>query len=131
MSAPYHTDCWGLVTFIFHLFGFGIIGGVVGVAGIIIIEAVCILLRWGQLLSIFEGLLANSYIYQLVLDNKTSWRYKVLKLLKSQTFRGLIPGLGSGIVNFKKRDRTRYQYCSLKKTRPDSVSVLFIFKKQA
>ena len=131
MSAPYHTDCWGLVTFIFHLFGFGIIGGVVGVARIIIIEAACILLRRGQLLSIFEGLLANSYIYQLVLENKTSWRYKVLKLLKSQTFRGLIPGLGSGIVNFKKQDRTRYQYCSLKKTRPDSVSVLFIFEKQA
>ena len=141
MSAPYHTDCWGLVTFIFHLFGFGIIGGVVGVAGIIIIEAVCILLRRGQLLSIFEGLLANSYIYQLVLDNKTSWRYKVLKLLKSQTFRGLIPGLGSGIVKtwpdsvsvlFTQKNKTRLGIgiVHFRKTSPDLVLVSFNFKKQ-
>ena len=156
MSAPYHTDCWGLVTFIFHLFGFGIIGGVVGVAGIIIIEAVCILLRRGQLLSIFEGLLANSYIYQLVLDNKTSWRYKALKLsqdsfLVSDSSRWSLGLLGVWYrvsvpvsLILKKRDRTRYRYRSLKKhetrlgigidhfkkTRPDSVSVSFNFKKR-
>ena len=80
MSAPYHTDCWGMVKFIFHLFGFGTIGGVVGVSGITIIETLFILLCSGQLSSISVGLLANSYIYQLVLDNKTSRRYKALKL---------------------------------------------------
>ena len=69
-----------MVKFIFHLFGFGTIGGVVGVAGITIIEALFILLWSGQLSSIPVGLLANSYIYQLVLDNKTSRRYKALKL---------------------------------------------------
>ena len=133
MSTPYHTDCWGLVTFIFHLFGFGIIGGVVRVAGIIIIKALCILLRRGQLLSIFEGLLANSYIYQLVLDNKTSRRYKALKLsqdsflvsVSSQTFRGSIPGLGFGIVNLKKnKTGLGIGIVQLQKTRSKSVSVL-------
>ena len=69
-----------MVKFIFHLFGFGTIGGVVGVSGITIIETLFILLCSGQLSSISVGLLANSYIYQLVLDNKTSRRYKALKL---------------------------------------------------
>ena len=64
--------------------------------------------------------------------------------LKSRTFRGSRPSLGSGIVNFKKRDRTRYRYRSpkkietglglgivnFKKTRPDSVSVSFTLKKR-
>ena len=72
------VNCSGKL--VFHLFGFGTIGGLVGVAGITIIEALFILLWSGQLSSIPVGLLANSYIYQLVLDNKTSRRYKALKL---------------------------------------------------
>ena len=152
MSAPYHTDCRGLVKFIFHLFWFGTIGGV---AGITIIEALFILLWSGQLSSIPVVLLADSYIYQLVLDNKTSWRYKALKLSQdsflvsvsshwSLVLLGVrdqvsVPvsftkknetGLGIGIVqfqktrpdsvslsfNFKKRDQTRYRYCSTSKS---------------
>ena len=127
MSAPYHTDCWGLVKFIFHLFGFGTIGGVVGVSGITITETLFILLCSGQLSSMCVGLLANSYIYQLVLDNKTSRRYKALKLsqdsflvsvssrwslgLLGVRYRVSVPvsltfknenGLGIGIVHSKK-----------------------------
>ena len=58
--------------FIFHLFGFGTIGGVVGVAGITIIEALFILLWSSQLSSIPVGLLAKSYIYQLV-EGSPEW----------------------------------------------------------
>ena len=158
MSAPYHTDCWGMVKFIFHLFGFGTIGGVVGVSGITIIETLFILLCSGQLSSISVGLLANSYIYQLVLDNKTSRRYKALKLSQdsflvsvSVSSRWSLGLLGVRYLvsvpvslTFKKRDRTRYRYRSLKKnetrlgigivhfkkTRPDSVSVSFNLKKR-
>ena len=158
MSAPYHTDCWGMVKFIFHLFGFGTIGGVVGVSGITIIETLFILLCSGQLSSISVGLLANSYIYQLVLDNKTSRRYKALKLSQdsflvsvSVSSRWSLGLLGVWYLvsvpvslTLKKRDRTRYRYRSLKKnetrlgigivhfkkTRPDSVSVSFNLKKR-
>ena len=156
MSAPYHTKCWGVVKFIFHLFRFGTIGGVVGVAGITIIEALFILLWSGQLSSIPVGLLANSYIYQLVLDNKISWRYKALKLsqdsfLVSVSSRSSLGLLGarylvsvSVSLTLKKQVRTRYRYRSLKKhetrlgigidhfkkSRPDSVSVSFNFKKR-
>ena len=156
MSAPYHTDCWGLVKFIFHLFGFGTIGGVVGVSGITITETLFILLCSGQLSSMCVGLLANSYIYQLMLDNKTSRRYKALKLsqdsfLVSVSSRWSLGLLGvwylvsvSVSLTLKKQDRTRYRYRSLKKhetrlgigidhfkkTRPDSVSVSFNFKKR-
>ena len=142
MSAPYHTDCWGMVKFIFHLFGFGTIGGVVGVSGITIIETLFILLCSGQLSSISVGLLANSYIYQLVLDNKTSRRYKALKLsqdsflvsVSSRWSLGLLgvwylvsvpvsltlkneTGLGIGIVHSKK-------------SRPDLVSVSLTLRKR-
>ena len=142
MSSPYHTDCWGLVKFLFHLFGFGTVGGVVGVAGITIIEALFILLWSGQLSSIPLGLLTNSYIYQLVLDNKTSWRYKALKLIQDSflvsvssrwslgllgvRYRVSVPvsltlknetGLGIGIVHSKK-------------SRSDSVSVSLTLRKR-
>ena len=142
MSAPYHTDCWSMVKFIFHLFGLGTIGGVVGVSGITIIETLFILLCSGQLSSISVGLLANSYIYQLVLDNKTSRRYKALKLsqdsflvsVSSRWSLGLLgvrylvsvpvsltfkneTGLGIGIVHSRN-------------TRPDSVSVSITLKKR-
>ena len=142
MSAPYHTDCWGLVKFIFHLFGFGTIGGVVGVSGITITETLFILLCSSQLSSMCVGLLVNSYIYQLMWDNKTSRRYKGLKLNQDSFLVSVSSRWSLGFLGVRYRVSVRVSLTlknenglgigivHSKKTRPYSVSVSFTFKKQ-
>ena len=98
-------------------------GGIVGVAGITItiIEPLFILLWSGQLLSISVGLLANSYIYQLVWDRvaKNVKHYMILKFLSKVYTRYLIQKSKNGhlkqkIIAHKTQNRVpKGNFCQL------------------